>query len=79
MCKNYVQCILDHLFTCVKLTEVRYILNYSLCSVKFEQNIKLVYAAILVTRLLEVTRIRGFQLFGQVLSFIRTRSYGKIV
>jgi hypothetical protein len=78
-CKNYVQCILDHIFTCVKLTEVRYILNYGLCCVKFEQNIKFVYAAILVTRFLQVTRIRGFQHIRQVLSFIRTRSYGKIV
>jgi hypothetical protein len=39
---------LDHIFTCVKLTEVRYILNYSPCRVKFEQNIKFVYAAMCV-------------------------------
>jgi len=78
-CKNYVQCILDHVFTCVKPIDLRYILNYSLCLVKFEQNIKFVCATILVTRLLQVTRIRGFQHFRQVLSVMRTRSYGKIV
>jgi hypothetical protein len=76
---NYVLCIVDHIFTYAKLTEVRYTLNYSLCRVKFEQNIKFVYAAMLVTRLLQVTRIRVFQHFRQVFSFMPTRHCGKIV
>lgn len=78
-CKSYVQCIFDRIFTYVNPTEVRYILNYSPCRVKFERSMKFVYATLLVTRFLLVTRIRFFQHFRQFPGSIHIRSCEKIL